>query len=255
MAGPSEIIIVRHVAVWYYLLTGLTALVAIGWMARRRLLGLGVRLLVAGIAVNALWEALLFTVWGRQYETLVPAAAHALYQSLTEFGPPLLVGVLLLDHTEAISLSAWREPQTSIHSLVYRGAIGVVALGVTLSVILAVSAPATLLTPITVYRELSAAYFLLAAALALVVLGTAVWQGNRTALVLFATLGAFNVLFEIVGLVGGYRSYHGLTSAAAIFVGLTESGTAAALVWLVVETATPDSALSPLMPSNYRNQP
>lgn len=38
---------VRHVALWFYFLTGLSAIVAIGWMARRRLVGLGVRLLGA----------------------------------------------------------------------------------------------------------------------------------------------------------------------------------------------------------------
>lgn len=71
-------------------LTGLTAMVAIAWMAHRRLLKLGLRLLAAGIAVNTGWEAILFTVWDWRYETEVPKLLQAGYQSLTEFGPLLV---------------------------------------------------------------------------------------------------------------------------------------------------------------------
>ncbi len=250
MLGSSEITIVRHVAVWYYVLTGLTALVAVGWLARRRLLGLGARLLAGGIAVNALWELLLFTVWGRGYETLVPIPIHAAYQSLTEFGPPLVIGVLVLDKSGAIDLSPWQETaSTWPHSLLYRGTIVVVAVVLALCLLLAVRAPVTLSAPILVYREISAWYFVLTAGLTVVVLATAVQRAHPTALVLFAVLGVFNILFEIIGLGAGYRTYHGLTSLAAVFVGLSESGTAAALVWLLLTASVPSLAQRSLIPS------
>lgn len=253
MLGSSEITIVRHVALWYYVLTGLTALVAVGWLSRRRLLGLGARLLVGGIAVNALWELLLFTVWGRRYETLVPVPIHAAYQSLTEFGPPLVIGVLLLDKIGAIDLSPWQETaSTSLHSLLYRGTIVVVAVVLALCLVLAVRAPVTLSTPILVYREISMWYFVLTAGVTAVVLATAVQRAHRTALVLFVVLGVFNILFEIVGLGAGYRTYHGLRLLAAVFVGLTESGTAAALVWILLTPSVPSPAGRSLALSQHR---
>jgi hypothetical protein len=233
----NDITIVRHVAVWYYVLTGLTAVCALGWLAHRRLLALGARLLVGGIAVNALWEGLLFTVWGRRYETVVPMPVQAGYHSLTEFGPPLVVGVLVLDQLGKIDLSPWRDSeQTSLHRTIRRDTTSIVGVGIVLCLSLAVVRPALLSTPITVYRDVSWSYFAVAAGTALAVLGAAVWRRDRVALTLFVVLGVFNVLFEIVGLVGGYRSYHGLASFASVFVGLTESGSAAALVWVLVDT-------------------
>jgi hypothetical protein len=251
MIGMSnKITIVRHVAVWYYLLTGLTALGVLGWLAHRRLLSLGIRLLAGGIAVNALWEGLLFTVWGRRYETIVSIPVQAGYHSLTEFGPPLVVSVLLLDHVGAINLSAWRESeQTIFHRTVRLGATSTIVVSVLLCLSLAVVRPAVLSTPITIYRDVSWSYFAVAAGTALVVLGAAVWRRDRVALALFVVLGVFNVLFEIVGLVGGYRSYYGLSSFASVFVGLTESGSAAALVWMLVKMSVPQSFNSTVAPS------
>lgn len=116
MTVPGSITMIRNVALWYYVLTGLTAMVAIAWMAHRRLLKLGLRLLAAGIAVNAVWEALLFTVWNRRYETVVPTLVQAGYQSLTEFGPLLVLGVVLLDRVGWLSLVPWRDASiTSSH--------------------------------------------------------------------------------------------------------------------------------------------
>jgi len=250
MLGPGGITMVRHVAVWYYVLTGVTAIVSLGWMAQRRLLGLGLRLLAAGIAVNAIWEALLFTVWGRNYETVVPTLVQVLYQSLTEFGPPLVIGVLVLDYVDGIDCSLWRDTVvTSLHQSIRQG-VGILLLIVVFSCLtLVIVAPDVLLTPITVYREISWTYFFAATGLALVVLGIAVWRADRTALMLFVVLGSFNVLFEVVGVISGYRSYHGLSAFGSVFVGLAESGVAAALVWIVVEETTnfhKTGSLSPL---------
>lgn len=249
MLGPGEITITRHVAVWYYLLTGVTAVSAVWWLARRRLLSLGVRLLAAGIAVNALWEGILFTVWERQYETVVPTVVQAIYQSLTEFGPPLVIGVLLIDWAGGIDLSSWRGPtDTTVHRLFRQGAALTLGVLLALGLFAAVGIPVELHTPITVTREITWLYFAGAAGLALVVLSIAVVRHNRTALLLFVALGVFNVLFELVGLVGGYRSYQGLSPLASLFIGMTESGTAAALVWLLIESTAPKPVTQALTP-------
>lgn len=230
----ATITTVRHVTVWYYLLTALAAITAVTWLARRRLLRLGARLLGLGIALNALWELALFTVWGRQYETPVPTLVHAAYQSFTEFGPLLVLAVLGLSHTRHLTLDQWRDPPpTRLHTTV--STIGIMLMFTWIAVVLSlfVVSPRTLHIPVTVTRHITPVYFIAEACLAVVVLTIAVKRRYRTALLLFIVMGTFNVLFEVIGLIGGYRTYHGLTSYASLLIGLSESGTAAAIVWIL----------------------
>lgn len=71
-----------------------------------------------------------------------------------------------------------------------------------MSLTVAVVAPEVLGTPITVYREISWWYFAAEAILAVAVLRVALWLRDHTALTLFVVLGVFNVLFEVVGVLG-----------------------------------------------------
>jgi hypothetical protein len=234
----ATITTVRHVTAWYYLLTALAAITAITWLAQRRLLRLGGRLLGLGICLNGLWELALFTVWGRQYETPVPTLVHAVYQSLTEFGPLLVLAVLALSHTRYISLDGWYEPrQTQLHTAVRTIGFGLLVSWSVVVLTLVITSPTTLHIPVTVTRHVTPVYFMAEALLAVTVLAIALTRRNRIALLLFIVMGTFNVLFEVIGLIGGYRTYHDLTAYAAFLIGLSESGTAAALVWMV-STAT-----------------
>jgi hypothetical protein len=224
---------IRQVGLWFYFLTGLSAIVAIGWMARRRIISLGVRLLGYGILINACWELALFTVWNRSYETIVSMPVHAVYQSLTEFGPLLLLAVLGLDRIGVLSLDYWSESeQTRIHRIVFTVAVSLLVIwcGVLLSQLL--YAPKLLNDSILVYRDVTQWYFIAEAFLAVSVLGVAIKTRNKLAVLLFLVLGVFNVCFEVVGLLAGFRTYDGISSVMSIVIGLSESGTAAALVWM-----------------------
>jgi hypothetical protein len=70
------------------------------------------------------------------------------------------------------------------------------------------------------------------ALLAVTVLTIVVKRRDHTALFLFVTIGIFNALLEAIGLISGYRTYEGLTVYATLLIGLSESGTAAAIVWM-----------------------
>lgn len=237
---PLTIIITRHIAVWFYVITGVAATIAVSWMVRRRLVRLGTRLLALGIAVNASWELLLFIVWTRRYETVVPTIIQAIYHSLTEFAPLLVLAVLVLDWTGNIDLSPWTESEaTEIHRVLRRGTGALLFVWAMLCLGVLLVTPDVLTAPVTVYRELTWWYFVIGAAFTIVVLTVAVQRHDQTALMLFVVLGAFNVLFEVVGLVGGYRSYHNLTPVASVCIGLAESGTAATLVWMVATATGP----------------
>lgn len=232
--GPSLFVIERHVGLWFYLLSGVTATVAVGWMVRRRLLCLGTRLLILGVAVNALWELMLFRIWMRQYETVVPTLVQAVYHSATEFGPLLVFGLLLLDSVGLITLSRWRdEKATKAHRRLWISSCVLIGCWVVGATVLVVRVPNVLTTPITTIRGVDWWYFGLAIVLAVLVVGVSIRRRDWTAIVLFLGLGTFNVMFEVFGLVGGYRQYESLSAVAAVVIGLTESGTAGALVWLV----------------------
>jgi len=230
----ATITTVRHVTAWYYLLTALAAITAVTWLARRRLLRLGARLLGLGIILNGLWELALFTVWGRQYETPVPTLLHAAYQSFTEFGPLLVLAVLGLSRTRYLTLDQWHDPrQTRLHTIV--STIGIILLFTWSAAVLTlfIASPKTLHLPVSVTRHVTPVYFIAEACLAIIILTIAVKRRYHTALLLFIVMGTFNVLFEAIGLVGGYRTYHGLSAYASLLIGLSESGTAAAIVWII----------------------
>jgi len=243
MTGGLSVTMVRHVAVWFYVVTGAAALLAVYWMVRRRFVRFGMWLMGAGIVVNAMWELLLFTVWGRRYETGVPTVAQAAYHSLTEFGPLLVLAVVALDWAGYIDLSPLTDSaETRIHHVMRSGVIAISGVAFALVLGVLVVDPEYLTTPITVYRDVTWWYFAAEAVLGMVVLGAALRRGDRTALALFLVLGTFNVVFEVAGLAGGYRTYAGLSPFASVFIGFAESGIAGAIVWQVVVVAISNRA-------------
>ena len=99
----------------------------------------------------------------------------------------------------------------------------------------------------TVTRHVTPVYFIAEACLAVTILAIALKRRDRIALLLFVVMVTFNVLFEVIGLIGGYRTYDGLTAYAAVLIGLSESGTAAAIVWMTI-TASLTRAVYPVGP-------
>lgn len=227
---------IRQVGLWYYFITGLGFIIAVYLMGKKRLLRFGLLLLSVGILLNALWEALLFTVWTRYYLSPVPLLLQSIYHSLTEFGPLLVILVIVFSQLEILSIEQFKEASaTGIHSWTVRFAVALFGIwGLTLAII-SLTANQLFSLKVQVIREINLTFFIAESSVALLVLIISWFRRNRTALKLFLLVGTLNTGVEILGVLLGNRIYVGVPPFTALVIGFGEGGTAAALVWLLSE--------------------
>lgn len=231
---------VREVGAWYFVLTSLLFALAVYGSLRRRLVGFGLLVLTIGAGLNLAWEAALFTVWGRAYESPLPTPVHAAFQGLTEFGPLFLIVLLVADAFGWLVLDPWRD--ATVHPWVRPASwavLGMAGAVFAMAFWAEISAPGTLASPVRVYRFVDASFLLTEAVIALGALGLAIGLRNRPAVALFAVVGGLNVLVEVGGLWLGFRSYQGFSGLASVVVGLGEGGAASALTWIMATRFAP----------------
>lgn len=224
---------VRIVGAWYYLLTAVLLSVAILWTVRRRVRRLGAIVLACGFLLNLVWEILLFTVWGRTYDSPLPPLVQLLFQSATEFGPLFLLLLLGAERFRWFSLDAWRDEPTPAWSG-WTNWLAMVPLLVALLAagVLSVAHWGWWNWPVRVYRHVDSSFFWSEGTVAAAALGVALWRADGRAIGWFFLVGGTNVLVELGGLVTGTRSYGSAGWPLAFVIGFGEGGAAAALTWI-----------------------
>lgn len=205
-------------------------------MVRRRVTKLGTLVLGMGAGLNLSWEATLWVVGGRAYESPLSPPLHMVLQALTEFGPLFLGFVLAADWLGWARLDGWRAP-TPARS--WERALASYAM-VGAGLVVLVSAVTFFadrgdVGQVRVFRHVDPVFFLSEMAIALATVAGAWMARSRRALAWFFCMGGLNVGVEVGGILLGFRSYGDAPSALSLAIGFGEGGAAAALTWLAVE--------------------
>ncbi|HDQ60017.1 MAG TPA: hypothetical protein ENN30_02380 [Candidatus Woesearchaeota archaeon] len=103
-----EIIMHRIVGLWFYIFTGLLFPLSFYLVYKRKIVRFGLICFGIAVAINIVWE-LSLVLLGLRFHSSSFAVLQMIYQSLTEFGPPFMISLLIMEKLNIVSLRRFED--------------------------------------------------------------------------------------------------------------------------------------------------
>lgn len=104
----ASVVFWRIIGEWYYPATFGLLMLAFTLIYKRGIFKFGMLVYAICVLFNFAWELAQYLLGIRSYDAALPAAAQLVYQSLVEFGPPMLIFIVILDKFGLLNLEDFK---------------------------------------------------------------------------------------------------------------------------------------------------